>query len=123
MLTTAAGRFCYFNRPGSPGVNPTIMQQSTGFNFPGNRSAEPYITFTETNSTSYTWELFESSIAFPYSFTQIASGSGRPIESLTITYYGEITVGWWYYYKVTVTNGSGGLAELYASVIQNNPPS
>jgi len=128
MLTTAAGRFCYFNRPGSPGGGgnpPTVMQENIGFNFPGERSAEPFFTFYEENGTSYTWQLFESPpIPPPYSFTQIASGSDvitKISESFTKTYYGETIVDYYFYFRVTVSNGSGS-ATLDSSVIQNVIP-
>jgi len=124
MLTTAAGRFCYFNRPGSPGGGnfPTVMQENIGFNFPGERNAQAFFTFYEENGTSYTWELFESPDPPPsFSFVQIASGSDvitKISETLTITYYGETVYDYYFFFRVTVSNGSGS-ATLDSTFIQN----
>jgi hypothetical protein len=120
MLTTPAGRFCFFNKAYSSGPIPTITQQSLGFNFPGNTYAEVFVGFSQTNATDYTWEL-NSSPTENGSYTQIASGSGRAMEDNTITYYGETTYEFWFNYKVTVTNSSGS-AELYTQNIQNVYP-
>jgi hypothetical protein len=108
LLTTAVGRFCYFNkRPSSAGGNlPTITQQSFGFTYIGNSYSEPYFSFTETDGTNYNWYLYQSSTEFGI-FTETARGNSALPGSTSITYLGETLYEYWFYYSVTVTNSSG----------------
>ena len=75
MLTTPAGRFCFFHVNGGGSLTPTITVVSYNFNYGGTVSAEPYINFTSTNGTSYSWSLYESETDVS-SATQIDSGFG-----------------------------------------------
>ena len=93
LLTTAAGRFCYFNKPTvAAGPAPTITEQSFGFTYIGD--------------TNYNWNLFQASSEFG-SYAETATGNSALPGSTTITYFGETFYEYWFYYKVTVTNATG----------------
>ena len=106
LLTTAVGRFCYFNKPPvAAAPAPTITEQSFGFTYIGNSYSEPYTSFTQTDGTNYSWLLFQASTEFG-SYEEIATGSSSLPGSTTITYFGETFYEYWFYYKVTVTNAT-----------------
>ena len=109
LLTTPAGRFCFFHvNGGSPA--PTITVVSYDFNYVGTVSAEPYINFTSTNGTSYTWYLYESETDVS-STTQIDSGfGGTHSNPQNITYTQATVVNYWYYFQVTLVNDSGSVS-------------
>ncbi len=105
LLTTPAGRFCFFHVNG--GGPPTITVVSYDFNNIGTTSAEPYINFTSTNGTSYSWYLYESETDVG-STTQIDSGfGGTPSNPQNITSVVATVINYWYYFNVTVTNDLG----------------
>ena len=107
LLTTAAGRFCYFNKPTvAAGPAPTITEQSFGFSYIGDSYSEPYTSFTQTDGTNNNWDLFQSSSEFG-SYAETATGNSALPGSTTITYFGETFYEYWFYYKVTVTNATG----------------
>jgi len=120
MITTAAGRFCYFNNAYSSGPIPTITQQSFGFTYIGNSYSEPYFSFTETNGTNYNWYLYQASTQFG-TYEETARGNVELPGSTTITYFGETLYEYWFYYSVTVTN-SFGSATLDSQALQNVAP-
>ena len=102
LLTTPAGRFCFFHVNG--GGAPTITVVNYDFNYIGTVSAEPYINFTSTNGTSYSWYLYESEtdVSSP---TQIDSGFGDvPSNPQNITSLVATVINYWYYFEVIVTN-------------------
>jgi len=114
LLTPPAGRFCFFHTGGL--VPPTIAFVSAGFSNIYSIAAQPYINFTNTGATSYTWTLFESITSNSRS-TQIDSGSGStPTGNITSTY--STVLNYWYYFTVTVTNSLGS-ASITNSRIQN----
>jgi hypothetical protein len=114
LLTTPAGRFCYFHISGI--VAPTLAFVSAGFSNIYSVSAQPYINFTNTSATSYTWSLFESSTSTGRT-TVIDTGSGgTPTGNITSTH--ATVLNYWYYFTVTVTN-SAGSASASNSRIQN----
>lgn len=118
LLTTPAGRFCFFNKSGGRLVPPTIALVSAGFSNIASVAAQPFINFTNTGATSYSWSLFESIIDIS-SPTQIATGyGGIPTNPTNITYTGSTVVDYWYYFTVTVTNDAGS-ASISNSIIQN----
>ena len=103
LLTTPAGRFCFFHvNGGSPA--PTITVVSYDFNYVGTVSAEPYINFTSTNGTSYSWYLYESDTDVG-SATLIDSGfGGTPSNPQNITSLVATVIDYWYYFEVIVAN-------------------
>jgi hypothetical protein len=107
MLTTAAGRFCYFHTNKTDiVVAPTITEVYSDFYYPGTTTAQPYTDFTDTSATSYSWILNRSGTSTSKTiFT--ASGSGTPTGTDNITYTGSTIVNYWYWYIVTVTNSVG----------------
>ena len=113
LLTTPAGRFCFFHvNGGSPA--PTITVVSYDFNYVGTVSAEPYINFTSTNGTSYSWYLYESETDVS-STTQIDSGSGgTPSNPQNITSIQATVVNYWYYFEVIVVN-------IFGTATYSNP--
>lgn len=114
MLTPPAGRFCFFHTGGL--VPPTIAFVSAGFSNIYSIAAQPYINFTNTGATSYTWSLFES-ITNNSRPTQRDSGSGStPTGNITSTH--ATVLNYWYYFTVTVTNSIGS-ASITNSGIQN----
>jgi hypothetical protein len=118
LLTTPAGRFCFFHTSGGRPVPPTISYVSAGFSNVGSGSAEPFINFSSTGATSYTWSLYESEtdVSSP---SQIDSGSGYvPSDPQNITSLHATVVDYWYYFTVTVTNDLGS-ANISNSIIQN----
>ena len=118
LLTTPAGQFCFFHTSGARVVPPTIAVVSAGFSNIGSAAAQPFINFTNTGATSYTWSLFESIIDIS-SPTEIATGSGGvPTNPTNITYTGSTVVDYWYYFTVTVTNDAGSVS-ISNSIIQN----
>jgi hypothetical protein len=118
LLTTPAGQFCFFNRSGGRLVPPTIALVSAGFSNIASVAAQPFINFTNTGATSYSWSLFESIIDIS-SPTEIATGSGGiPTNPTNITYTGSTVVDYWYYFTITVTNDAGS-ASISNSIIQN----
>lgn len=109
LLTTPAGRFCFFHVNGPPPA-PTITVVSYDFNYVGTVSAEPYINFTSTNGTSYSWYLYESETDVS-STTQIDSGfGGTPSNPQNITSLVATVVDYWYYFQVTVVNDFGSVS-------------
>lgn len=105
MLTTAAGRFCFFHENATV-VAPTITEVYSDFYYPGTTSAEPYTDFTDTHGASYSWTL-RSSVTSTGRATIVATGSGSPTGTDNITYTGSTVVNYWYWYVVTVTNSVG----------------
>ena len=117
LLTTPAGRFCFFHVNGGL-TAPTITVVSYNFNYIGSTSAEPYINFTSTNGTSYSWYLYESEtdVSSP---TQIDSGSGgTPSNPQNITSLVATVIDYWYYFEVIVVN-IFGIATYSNPRIQN----
>jgi hypothetical protein len=118
LLTTPAGRFCFFHTSGEKPVPPTIAYVSAGFSNIGSAAAQPFINFTNTGATSYSWSLYESETDTG-SPTEIATGSGGvPTNPTNITYTGATIVNYWYYFTVTVTNDIGS-ANISNTIIQN----
>jgi hypothetical protein len=118
LLTTPAGRFCFFNTSGGRLVPPTIALVSAGFSNIASVAAQPFINFTNTGATSHSWSLYESATDTG-SPTQIATGSGGiPTNPTNITYTGSTVVDYWYYFTITVTNDAGS-ASISNSIIQN----
>jgi hypothetical protein len=116
MLTTAVGRFCYFNRPGSAGGNlPTVTEQSFGFTYIGNSYSEPYTSFTETNGTSYSWYLYQASSEFGV-YEETARGNVELPGSTSITYFGETLYAYWFHFRVYVTNANGTVSYTTANL-------
>jgi hypothetical protein len=121
LLTTPAGRFCYFNRPASAGGNlPTVTEQSFGFTYIGNSYSEPYTSFTETNGTSYNWYLYQASSEFG-TYEETARGNVELPGSTTITYFGETLYEYWFHFRVYVTNANGTVSYTTAN-LQNVAP-
>jgi hypothetical protein len=114
FLTIPSGRFCYFHISGI--APPTIAFVSAGFSDIYSVAALPYINFTNTGATSYTWSLFESSTSNGRT-EEIDTGSGgTPTGNITSTH--ATVLNYWYYFTVTVTN-SAGSASYSNSRIQN----
>jgi hypothetical protein len=121
LLTTPAGRFCFFHVNGGGGGAPTITVVSYNFNYGGTVSAEPYINFTSTNGTSYSWYLYESEtdVSSP---TQIDSGfGGTPSNPQNITSLQTTVVNYWYYFQVTLVNDFGSVNYSNPRIQNNNP--
>lgn len=120
LLTTPTGRFCYFhtNITIAPSQPPTITQGTFNFYNSGTTSAQPYVTFTSTDATSYTWSLFQSQ-SFSGKYMSLASGSGGTPTG-TIVYTGTTLVDGWYFFIVSVSNSIGPTASYSTSKIQNN---
>ena len=119
MLTTAAGRFCYFHENAAVANDPpTITQVSFDFYYPGTTGAQPYTDFTDTHGVSYSWTLRNSLSSTGSKPSIVATGSGTPTGTDNITYTGSTVVNRWYWYTVTVTNPYG-TATYTTSIIQN----
>ena len=122
LLTTPAGRFCFFHvNGGEPPPTPTITVVSYDFNHGGTVSAEPYINFTSTNATSYSWSLYESEtdVSSP---TQIDSGFGLvPSNPQNITSTEATVINYWYYFQVTLVNIYGSVSYSNPRIQNNNP--
>jgi len=119
LLTTPAGRFCYFNRP--RGVVPTVTEQSFGFNYIGDSYSEPYTSFTETNGTSYDWYLYQASTEFGV-YEETARGNVALPGSTSITYFGETLYEYWFHFRVYVTNANGTVSYTTANLQNVAPP-
>ena len=118
MLTTAAGRFCYFHENAVVANDPpTITQVSFDFYYPGTTNAEPYTDFTDTHGASYSWTL-RSSLTSTSRVLSTVTGSGTPTGTDNITYTGSTVANYWYWYSVTVTNPYG-TATYTTSRVQN----
>jgi len=111
LLTTPAGRFCYFNSPSSAGGNnpPTITSSNVGFNFIGTTNADPYTNFTATNASTYAWTLYQSATTSVGSrFNSIDTGSNAyATGSDNITSYAATIIDRWYRFVVVVYNVYG----------------
>jgi hypothetical protein len=113
FLTIPSGRFCYFSSGVAP---PTIAFVSAGFSNIYSVSAQPYVNFTYTGATSYTWSLYESATHAGRTDVIDTGSGGTPTGNITATH--ATVLNYWYYFTVTVTNSLGS-ASITNSRIQN----